>query len=494
MGEGRFVRWLALAAAAVFVAAAVAGSASPSAEATIAVRVEMRDFSFALSRRSVPLGGTVRFVVRNRGHALHDFAIAGKRTRRLDHGESQTLTVRFRKRGRYPFVCRVSGHARLGMRGTFSVGAPPSPTPPPPPPDLTGAVSLTKIGTFDQPVLVAAPAADGERIFVVEQTGAVRIVRNGAVVERPFLDLRGQVTGSGESGLLSIAFAPDYARSGLLYAFYNTRSGAYGDTRIAEFRRSTDPDVVDISSERPLLTIVKPYENHNGGMLQFGPDADLYASIGDGDPGVLHPAGFFAQRLDSLLGSIIRIDPRSGDPYRVPANNPYVGRADARPEIWAYGLRNPWRFWIDVVTGSLVVTDVGSTSREEVNVVPRGQSGSNFGWPCFEGTLVFDATRTCERATPPALELPRSGDVCAIIGGVVARDVRIPALGGRYLFGDLCSGRITALTLDGATVVSSSDLAVSVPGLTSFGTDGTGRVYATATTGDVYRLDPRPGG
>ena len=279
----------------------------------------------------------------------------------------------------------------------------------------------------------------------------MRIVRNGAVVERPFLDLRGQVTSSGESGLLSIAFAPDYAQSGRLYAFYNTRTGAYGDIRIAEFRRSTDPDVVDPSSERPLVTIVKPYENHNGGMLQFGPDGYLYASVGDGDPGVLHAAGFFAQRLDSLLGSIIRIDPRSGDPYRVPADNPFVGRADARPEIWAYGLRNPWRFWIDDVTGSLVVTDVGSTSREEVNVVPRGQSGLNFGWPCFEGTLVFDATTTCAGAMPPALELPRSDDVCAIIGGVVARDARIPALAGRYLFGDLCSGRITALTLDGAT-------------------------------------------
>ena len=181
------------------------------------------------------------------------------------------------------------------------------------------------------------------------------------VLPRPFLDLRGKVTASGESGLLSIAFAPDHARSGLVYAFYNTRDGPYGDTRIAEFRRHvSDPDVVDPSSERPLLTIVKPYENHNGGMLQFGPDGYLYASVGDGDPGVINPAGFFAQRLDSLLGKVLRIDPRAGDPYAVPTDNPFVGRSGARPEVWAYGLRNPWRFWIDSETGSTIVSDVGA--------------------------------------------------------------------------------------------------------------------------------------
>ena len=160
-------------------------------------------------------------------------------------------------------------------------------------------------------MLVTAPPGDTQRLFVVEQRGIVRIVRDGSVLDEPFLDIREQVTALGESGLLSIAFAPDYAASGLLYAFYNSREGPYGDLRIAEFRvASYDPDRVDPSSERPVLTIPKPYENHNGGMLQFGPDDRLYASVGDGDPGVLNPAGAFAQRLDVLLGTVIRIDPR----------------------------------------------------------------------------------------------------------------------------------------------------------------------------------------
>jgi len=487
---GGFARSLALAAGVGLAFAALAGSASPKPSATVTVLVDMRDYSFTLSRRSVPAGTTVRFVVRNRGHALHDFAIAGKRTKLLRHGRRQVLVMRFARKGRYPFVCRVSGHVRLGMKGTFSVGSPPIAPPPPPPPDVTGTVALTRIGTFEQPVLVTAPPGDTETVYVVEQTGAVRVLRGGEVQARPLLDLRGNVTSSGESGLLSVAFAPDHAQSGLLYAFYNRRVG-YGDIRIAEFRRhANDPEVVDPSTERAVLEIEKPYENHNGGMLQFGTDGYLYASVGDGDPGVLNPAGFFAQHLDSLLGRILRVDPRRGDPYAIPADNPFSGASDPRPETWVYGLRNPWRFWIDAETGSLVVADVGSTSREEVNVVPQGQSGLNFGWPCFEGSLVFDSAATCPSSVRPAYEFARDGDVCAIIGGVVVRDPRLPQLAGRYLFGDLCSGRVTALTLGNSIASQPLDLGVSVPGLTSFGVDGRGRVYVTAGSGEVYRLDP----
>jgi glucose/arabinose dehydrogenase len=341
-------------------------------------------------------------------------------------------------------------------------------------------------------VLVTALSGDTEVVFVVEQTGAVRVVRDGQVLPEPFLDLRDHVTATGESGLLSIAFAPDYAESGLLYAFYNAREGAYGDIRISEFRRSLDdPNVVDPSSERVLLTITKPYENHNGGMLEFGPDGYLYASVGDGDPGAVYPAGFFSQRLDSFLGKILRIDPRGGDPYGVPADNPFLGRPGARPEIWAYGLRNPWRFWFDGVTGTLVLPDVGATSREELNVVaPRTAGGLNFGWPCFEGTLAFDASATCENAVAPALDWPRESPRCAVIGGVVIRDTRIAALTGRYLYGDFCAGTITAAVIEGTRITATDDLNLTVPRLTSFGVDGTGRVYATSAAGDVYRLDP----
>lgn len=479
----------------VVAAAALAGSAYSESRATITVRVDMRDFSFKLSRRSVPVGSTVRFVVRNRGVSPHDFAIVRRKTRLLRRGESQTLTVTFRRKGRYAFVCRVSGHARLGMKGLFSVGAaPPSSSPALPPVVVSGTATLTRVGAFERPVFVTAPPGDTERIFVVEQTGAVRVVQGGQVLPEPFLDLRGRTTNSGESGLLSIAFAPDYAESGLVYAFYNSRQGPYGDIRIAELRRDpVDPDIVDPFYERVLLTIAKPYENHNGGMLQFGADGYLYASVGDGDPGVLNPAGFFSQRLDVLLGSILRVDPRSGDPYAVPVDNPFVGVAGARPEIWAYGLRNPWRFWIDHETASMIIADVGSTSREELDLVPPGASGLNFGWPCFEGSLVFDAGSVCERPVGPLLEFPRVNGVCAVIGGVVTRDERIPALAGRYLYGDFCSGRMTAISIRAGRVTAAADLGLELPSLTSFGIDGFGRVHVTSSDG-VYRLDPPPAG
>jgi glucose/arabinose dehydrogenase len=476
------------------VAAVLPGSAPARSSVAVEIQVLASDFTFKLSRRSVQVGSTVRFVVRNRGRAVHDFVVNGRRTRLLAPGRGQTITVRFPRKGTFRFLCSVSGHARLGMRGSFSVGAPaPAANPSPPPVVVSGKAVLTRIGAFDQPDLVTAPSGDSSRVFVVEQSGAVRIVADGRTLPTPFLDLRGQITYAGESGLLSIAFAPDYEKTGRVYAFYNSRSG-YGDSRIAEFRRaSSNPDTVDPASERILLTIPKPYENHNGGMLQFGPDGFLYASVGDGDPGALNRAGIFAQRLDLLLGKILRIDPRQGDPYAIPAGNPFAAAPGARPEIWAYGLRNPWRFWIDDATGDMVIGDVGSTSREELDIVRQGTSGQNFGWPCFEGTVVFDTSASCSNPVPPVLEIPHAGDACALVGGVVVHDPRIPALSGRYLSGDLCGGRITAVTMSGGTVTAVDDLGLDVPGLTSFGVDALDRVYVTSATGNVFRLDPAVG-
>lgn len=473
--------------------AVLALSTAAAPARTITIRVDARDFSFALSRRSVPAGSTVEFVVRNRGTAVHDFVVkARKRTRTLRPGQTQTISITFPRKGRFAFVCSVSGHARLGMNGVFGVAVkPPQPTPPKPPIDTSDLVSLTSVGTFDHPILVTAPPDDRERAFVVEQTGTVRVVRHGDVVPVPFLDIRDKVIGQGESGLLSIAFAPDYAESGLLYAIFNARRGPYGDLQIAEFRRDPlDPDRADPSYERVLLTIPKPYENHNGGMLQFGTDGELYASVGDGDPGVLNKAGAFAQRLDALLGRLLRIDPRRGDPFAIPADNPFVDVPSARPEVWAYGLRNPWRFWIDPATDVLYVPDVGSTSREEINIVSNRGRGANFGWPCFEGTLVFDASATCERSVAPLLEYPRADGECAVIGGVVARDGRIPALVGRYLYGDLCAGRVTSLLVANGRISAKGQLGIQVPQLTSFGVDGLGRIYIMSLEGGVYRLDP----
>jgi len=379
------------------------------------------------------------------------------------------------------------------MRGAFGVSVKPPVTPPPTPPvDTSDLVSLTRIGSFERPVLVTAPPGDTRRIFVVEQAGTIRVLRDGELLARPFLDLRDKVKLLSEPGLLSIAFAPDYATSGRFYVFYNSTAGN-GDIHISEFRRHpTDPDLADVYTERILLTIVKPWENHNGGMLQFGPDGLLYVSVGDGDSGILNPPGFFAQRRDELLGSVLRIDARAGDPYAVPPDNPFVGVANVRPEVWAYGLRNPWRFWIDHATGSMFVSDAGNERREEIDLVARDQSGLNFGWPCFEGTLPFDSSTACAGAVPPLLDYPRASGSCAVIGGVVVRDARLTALAGRYLYGDFCSGRITAVAVENGRVTSSDDLGLVVPELTSFGVDAAGRVYVMSLRGDVYRLDPRP--
>jgi len=489
-------RFLGALAGSALVVLALSAAAAPAPGRTITVRVDARDYSFALSRRAVPAGSTVRFVVRNRGVTTHDFVVKKTRTRLLRPGQTQTITVRFPRKGRFAFLCSVSGHARLGMKGVFGVSVAPVAQPPPKPPiDTSGLVSLVPVGdTFEQPVLVTAPPGDRDDVFVVQQTGTVRVVRDGVLQRAPFLDLRDKVTNEGESGLLSIAFAPDYAESGLLYAMYNARQGPYGDLQIAELRRDPfGPDRADLSYQRVVLTIPKPYENHNGGMLQFGPKGNLYASVGDGDPGVLNKAGAFAQRLDVLLGGILRIDPRRGEPFSVPADNPFANVANARPEVWAYGLRNPWRFWIDPATDLLYVPDVGSTSREEINVVPNFGRGVNFGWPCFEGTVVFDASATCERATAPVLDYPRENGACAVIGGVVVRDERLPALTGRYLYGDLCAGKVTAILVENGRVAATGDLGLTVPGLTSFGVDGLGRVYVMSLEGGVYRLDPTQG-
>jgi glucose/arabinose dehydrogenase len=482
---------LSLVATSTALVGAFAGAVSSSATKPIVVRVAAKDFSFGLSRRSVPSGSTVRFVVRNRGSSVHDFVIKARRTRKLNPGQSQVLTVRFPRKGTFRFLCSISGHARLGMRGSFGVAKRPPPAPPPPPVDTSDVAKLTKVGSFDRPVLVTAPPDDTGRIFVVEQTGSLRVVRDGVPGPVPFLDIREKVKGGSEPGLLALAFPPDYGASGTFYVVYNARSGN-GDLRLSEFHRhQTDPDRADPYSERVLLTITKPWENHNGGMLQFGPDGYLYWSVGDGDSGLFNPPGFYAQRRDDLLGNILRIDPR-GKPYAVPADNPFVGVDGVRPEIWAYGLRNPWRFWIDAETGAMYIGDAGNARREEVDLVPRGRSGLNFGWPCFEGTLAFDEKAVCDSPVPPLLEYPREGDACAVIGGVVVRDRRLADLVDRYLYSDFCSGKITAIVVDNGQVTSSGDLGLVVPQLTSFGVDALDRVYVLSLTGEVYRLDPKP--
>jgi glucose/arabinose dehydrogenase len=339
---------------------------------------------------------------------------------------------------------------------------------------------------------VAAPPGDGERLMVAHRNGLVSLLKGGVLQSEPLLDLRDRVRSGYENGLHSIAFAPDYAQSGLFYVSYNDLSA---NLRVAEFRRSNEsPDVADPVSRRRVLTIVKPTETHNGGMLQFGPTGNLYVSVGDGgaDPPAI-PVGAPAQILSSPLGSILRIDPRGGRPYAVPSSNPFVDAHDALPEIVAYGLRNPWRFWIDARTRTMIIADVGEKAREEINVLPLDRLGLNFGWPCLEGTVVTDFQADgCAGGmfTAPVFEYEYARPSrCSIIGGVTVRDARVPRLAGLYLWSDLCDGVIRAIH-PGAPAPAEIPLKRRVPAPTSFGVDALGRVHVTTLDGRLYRLDP----
>jgi glucose/arabinose dehydrogenase len=358
------------------------------------------------------------------------------------------------------------------------------------PPEASGAVALQRIGTFDSPLYVTAPPGDRSRVFVVEQGGKVRIVKNGRTLPRPFLDVSDRISSGGERGLLSIAFAPDYARSGLFYAYYTDRNG---DTRVMEYRRRS-ADEADPSSARQVLFVRQPGPNHNGGLLLFGPDDLLYIGLGDGGGGG-DPHGRIGngQSLGTLLGKILRIDPRrSGSrPYRVPRDNPFVGRQGARPEIYAYGLRNPWRFSFDRRTGDLVIADVGQNEIEEVNFVRRGRGrGANFGWRPFEGSERYAPGRAPGHVKP-VIDLRHSDGYCSVTGGVVIRDPALRAWRGRYVFGDLCRSELHTAILSPGRARSLTVRKLRVPSLSSFGEDARGRVYATSLDGPVYRLVQR---
>ena len=488
---------LALAGAGLATAAWSGERAAP----TTAVRVVVREFSFTLSRRTVP-PGRVRFTVVNRGALPHDFAIGGRKTRLLARGQSAVLTVSIPRQGRIAYRCSVPGHAAAGMEGVLSVakaGACPTATSTTAAAPTTTApaeagLKLTKIGDFERPVLVTAPLGDPHRVFVVEQRGLIRALIDDRPTGKPFLDLTGEVVEVSERGMLSAAFAPDYASSGRFYVDY-TDSVGNGNVNVVEYRRSVaDPETADPASARAILQIAKPYENHNAGMMQFGPDGNLYVAVGDGDSGVVDPPGAFAQTRDDLLGAILRIDPRPaegrGTPYGVPDTNPFVAQEGARGEVWDYGLRNPWRFWIDSVTGDLYVGDAGEGDLEEIDYAQSNAGGRNFGWPCFDGTAVFAPDADCPGAVPPVYQYGHAGTRCAVIGGVVVRDPRLPSLAGRYLFGDYCDGKIVSMLVADGKATEVHDLGLGVPTLSSFGVDGRARVYLTATEGAVYRIDP----
>ncbi len=351
-----------------------------------------------------------------------------------------------------------------------------------PPGGDAGKPALKKVGEFDQPVFVAQPPGLND-LYVVEKGGRVqRLAPDGALSTA--LDVSAEISDDSEQGLLSIAFAPDFESSRLLYAYL---TDAQGDQRVVEYRAAADGSI-DPASRRDVLKMDDFAPNHNGGLLMYGPDGLLY--IGTGDGGIADDPERSAQDLGSPLGKILRIDPRpaGGRPYSVPADNPFADRPGAAPEVYSYGLRNPWRYSFDRANGDLWIGDVGQNTLEEIDRVAAGAgSGANFGWSAFEGSNRFNEDQQAPGAVEPILVYGRDRG-CSVTGGYVVRDPGLPALQGRYLYGDFCSGELRSLKLRGGRAVGDRPLGLEVPQLSSFAEDDEGRVYATSLDGPVFRL------
>jgi glucose/arabinose dehydrogenase len=352
-------------------------------------------------------------------------------------------------------------------------------------------VRLLLLGRFREPTYVTAPPGDRRR-FVVEREGTIRVVQGGRVLDSPFLDIRDRVTTGGESGLLSMAFARDYASSRRFWVYYTDNQGFI---QIDQFQAGAGtPNRADPGSRRSVIRVPHHRFNHKGGQLQVGPDGMLYAGFGDGGSGGDPDEN--AQNLGRMLGKLIRIDPRPSGGYSVPASNPLRARTGARPEIYAYGLRNPYRFSFDRRRGSLTIGDVGQSEIEEIDFQP-GRSGGraprggyNFGWDTFEGRNRYESG-SAPGHVQPVLQHTHSEGFCSITGGYVIRD-RALARGwfGRYIYGDYCDGTLRLAQLRRPSA-SSRATRLSVNNLVSFGEDSRGRVYAVSLNGPVYRIGRR---
>jgi glucose/arabinose dehydrogenase len=354
-----------------------------------------------------------------------------------------------------------------------------------------GAVKLALVrGGLDGALLVTHAPGQAGRLYVALQSGRVVVLQGRRVLPRPFLDVSSRISSGGERGLLGLAFHPGYARNGRFFVNYtDTR----GDTRVVEYRRGADGRARP-GSARVLLTIDQPAANHNGGHLAFGPDGHLYIATGDGG-GAGDPEGA-GQRLDTLLGKLLRIDVDrrpGGRPYAIPRGNPFRA-AGQRREIYAYGLRNPWRFSFDRDTGDLWIGDVGQSEREEINFRPAQRAaGTNFGWNAFEGRVRYPGGGPVRgrAATPPVAEYTHaSGDGCSVTGGYVYRGRAVPVLRGRYLYADFCTGKVWSMRAgprprDVREITGS--LGRSLSGVTSFGEGPTGELYVIGS-GSLYRF------
>jgi glucose/arabinose dehydrogenase len=357
------------------------------------------------------------------------------------------------------------------------------------PPPGTEPVTLELVASgLNFPLYLTAPDGD-PRLFIVEKGGTIRIVKDGALLPNPFLDISGRVSTGSEQGLLGLAFHPQYATNGRFLVHY---TDAAGETQVSGFRVSGDPDVADAATEVSILQADQPFPNHNGGQLLFGPDGHLYVMLGDG--GSAGDPGGRGQSLADLLGSLLRIDPLDEGGYAVPPDNPFVGTAGARPEVWSYGLRNPWRATFDPATGDLYIADVGQGRWEEVDVSTSADGagrGLNFGWKLMEGPDCF--VQSCDRG---GLQLPvlayGHGDGCSITGGFVYRGAAIPALQGHYFYSDFCSGWVRSFRLENGGAVDQFQWSRLAPGgnVPSFGRDAAGEMYVMSTAGVVLKIVP----
>jgi glucose/arabinose dehydrogenase len=369
----------------------------------------------------------------------------------------------------------------------------PQPEPPKPEPPAPFALALREVASgLDTPLLLTAPANDPRR-FIVERPGRIRILgSDGSLRATPFLDLSGLISVTGEGGLLSMAFHPGYAQNGRFYIYYTDK---FSNIAIDEVKVAAgNPDLADKDSLKRIITIPHPqYTNHFGGYLAFGPDGYLYAGTGDGG-GAGDPNGN-AQNLDSLLGKLLRLNVDNPLPplYLVPADNPYAGQEGKRGEIWAYGLRNPWRFTFDPATAALYIADVGQALREEVNIVSSALKGANYGWNIMEGTRCYNAASCAQQGLIlPAFEYEHgSNDAngCSITGGFVYRGTALPQLAGRYLYSDYCKGFLKSFLYANGSVSEAQEWAVGDIGMVpAFGQDAAGELYMLSGAGKVYQI------
>lgn len=345
------------------------------------------------------------------------------------------------------------------------------------------AIGLTSFATgFSSPVDIQHPAGDA-RLFVVQKTGAIRILNsNGSINPTNFLTLTTATISNGsERGLLGLAFHPNYATNGYFYVNYTNTAG---NTVIARYTVSANPNVADATSATIILTVAQPFSNHNGGSLTFGPDGYLYIGMGDG--GSAGDPGNRAQNINENLGKMLRIDVDSASPYGIPADNPFVGIA-GNDEIWATGLRNPWKYSFDMANGDLWIADVGQNEFEEINkIVAPTPTGLNFGWKCYEGNAEYSTCSGSLTYTFPVAEYTHSSGACSITGGYVYRGSLYPNLVGKYVFADYCSNKIGYINNAGTIVWTT---AFSGTNITTFGQDINGEIYVGGSgNGVIYKL------